>query len=329
MKTNLIKIMEEKAKKKRAKIVVCEGWDERCLKAADDVLKNGFADLVLLGNPEEIEKKANELKVDVSKAKIVDFRKSELIGELAEKLFELRKHKGMTLEQAKELLKDENYFGCMYVYAGYADGVCSSAICPTAALMRPALQILRKKNWLVSEVAIIFDPKREKYFFMTDPSMNIEPNAEELAKMAINAAEAAKELSVKPRIAMLSFSTKGSGGDVPVLKPIKEAVELVKKQDKKLVIDGELQFDAAVSEFGCKRKCPDSPLKGDANVIVFPNLTASNIFIHGMMQFSDLKFEFSMIKGMEKPVCILGRSTPTELVRNMYVVCAMEANARK
>jgi phosphate acetyltransferase len=329
MKINLVKIMEEKAKKKRAKIVVCEGWDERCLKAADDVLKNGFADLVLLGNPEEIEKKAKELKVDITKANILDFKNSELTEELAEKLFELRKHKGMTLEQAKKLLQDENYFGCMYVYAGHADGVCSSAICPTAALMRPALQILRKKDWLVSEVAIIFDPKREKYFFMTDPSMNIEPTAEELAKMAINAAEAAKELGVKPKIAMLSFSTKGSGGDVHLLKPLKDAVELVKKQDPKLLIDGELQFDAAISEYGCERKCPDSPLKGDANVIVFPNLTASNIFIHGMMQFSDMKFDFSMIKGMEKPVCILGRSTPLELVRNMYVVCAMEANKAK
>jgi len=329
MKINLVKIMEEKAKAKVAKIVVCEGWDERCLKAADEVLKDNLVDITLLGDPKKIKEKAEELKVNISKAKIIDHKNSELIDELAEKLVELRKHKGMTMEKAKELLKDENYFGCMYAHTGYAEGVCGSAICPTAALMRPALQILRKKDWLVSDVMIAYVPKIDKYLFLTDPSMNIDPSAEDLSKMAINAAEVVKEFGLTPKVAMLSFSTKGSGGEGPIIQRIKDAVELVRKEDPELLVDGELQFDAAVSKFGYERKCPDSPLKGDANVIVFPNLNAANIFAHGMMCLSDIKFEFTLTKGLEKPVGILGRSTPLEVVRNMYLACAMEANEKK
>ncbi len=327
MKTNLISIMENIAKKKPVKVVVCEGWDERCLQATDDVLKNKFAEIILLGDPKLIEEKAKELKVDISNAEIVDFKNSELKDELAEKLVEVRKHKGLTLEEAKKLIENENYFGCMYVHAGYADAVAGSAICPTADLMRPALQILRQKGRLVSEVSILTDVKNNRTLFATDFSLNIEPSSEELAQMTLNAAERVKSFSVEPKIALLSFSTKGSGGDGPQIQIIRDTVELVKKQDKDLIVDGEYQVDAAVNKKAAQSKCPDSILEGDANTLIFPNLTASNIFAHGMGQFSDMTLDFTILEGLIKPAAILGRSTPLSTVRNMIIGCAMQVNS--
>ena len=144
--------------------------------------------------------------------------------------------------------------------------------------------------------------------------------------MTLNAAECVRGFGIEPKIALLSYSTKGSGGDSPDILKIRKAVEIVKKQDLKLIIDGELQVDAAVSKFGAKKKCPDSPLKGDANILVFPNLTASNIFAHGIGQFSDMSLDMSILKGLMKPVGILGRSTPVEAVRNIILSCAMQVN---
>lgn len=330
MKVDLIGIMEKLAKKKPAKIVICEGWDERCLEAVDDVLKKGLAKIVLLGNPDEIKKKAKEHNLDISGAEIVDFKNdTKLKDELAKKLVEVRKHKGMDLETAKKLMEDHNYFACMYALTGYADGVAGSAITSTAALMRPALQILRKKDSMVSEVCILTDKKNDRIIFGTDFSMGISLTKEQLAQVALNAAKAVRTFNLEPKIAMLSFSTKGSGGDGPEVQLIRDAIKIVKEKDPELLIDGELQVDAAVSEFGMKKKCPDSPLKGDANTLVFPNLTAANIFAHGLGQFSDMTIDFSMLEGLQKPVGIVGRSTPVKTVRNIIVSCAMEVNAEK
>jgi phosphate acetyltransferase len=329
MKPDLISIMEKIAKKKPVKVVICEGWDERCIQAASMILKKKLAKIILLGNPKTIKDKAEKLKADIKDAEILDFKKSGLKKELAEKLFEIRKHKGMTLEQANKLIEDENYFGCMYVYANHADAVAGSAICPTADLMRPALQILRKKDALVSEVSAMNDAKNQRILFGSDFSMNIDPDAEQLAQIALNAAECVRDFGIKPKVAILSFSTKGSGGDMPILKKLRDAVEIVRKKDQKLVIDGELQVDAAVNKGAARRKCPDSPLKGEANILIFPDLTAANIFCHGVMQFSDMELLFTISKGLQKPVAIFGRNTDVNAKRNMIVSCAMQVNARE
>ena len=328
-KKDLVTIMESIAKKKLVKIVICEGWDERCIQASAEVIEKSLATLTLLGNKDEIIENAKRLGVDISEAEIIDFKNSELKDELAEKLFELRKHKGMTIDQAKKLIENENYFGCMYAYAGYADAVGGSAICSTADLMRPALQVLRKPGLLVSEVAIMTDVKNDRYMFCSDSSMNIDPTPEELCQIALNAAECVRNFSLIPKIAVLSYSSKGSGGDSPALQQLRKAVELVKEKDPSLMIDGELQVDAAVNPWAASRKCPDSPLKGEANTLIFPNLTASNIFVHSMLQFSDARMEFSMMKGMLKPVAIFGRSNPKSTIRNMIVSLAMDVNSEE
>ena len=327
MKEDLTTIIEKKAKEKPVKIVICEGRDERTLQASAKVLEENLAQIILLGNPEEIKAKASELGVDISKADIVDFKNSELKNELASKLVEVRKHKGLTLEDAEKLIEDPNYFGCMYVNAGYADAVAGSAICPTAELMRPALQILRGKG-LVSEIVIFNDKKNDRYLFMTDGSLNIEPNPEQLAQIALNAIECVKEFDIEPKVAFLSFSTKGSGGNGPQVQIVRDAVKLAQEQEPEVVIDGEMQFDAAVSPFGAQRKCPDSPLKGEANTVIFPNLTAANIFVHGMMQFSESTLDYTLIRGLVKPVSILGRSTPVETIKNLIMTLAMEVNSK-
>lgn len=327
MMNEMIDVMKEKAKKKPAKIVVCEGWDERCLQATSEILQEGLAEVILLGNEEEINLKAKSARADISKAQIHDFKNSPLKKDLAEKLFKLREKKGMTMDQASKLIENENYFACMYAYSGYADAVAGSAICSTADLMRPVLQILRKPNTLVSEVSIIDDVKNNRVLFGSDGSMNIEPSAEDLCQISLNAAECVRDFGIAPKIAILSFSTKGSGGETPGILAIRKSVDLVREKDKDIIIDGELQVDAAVHPWAAKRKCPDSPLKGEANTLIFPNLTASNIFFHSMLQFSDAKLEFTVIKGLQKPVAILGRSTPLDTVRTMMISLAMQVNA--
>ena len=323
MKLPIIKTMEEIAKKKPVRVLVCEGWDERCLKASAQIMEEKLAKIVLLGDPAIIKKKAKELKVDISNAEIVDYKKSQVKKELAEKLYQLRKEKGLTLEQATKLIEDENYFGCMYVHAGYADAVVGSAICPTAALMRPALQLLRQKGKTVSEVGVVSDVKNKRILFVSDLSLNINPNSEELAQIALNAASCVRMFKIVPRVALLSYSTKGSGGDGEDILLIRKALEIVKSKDPTLIIDGEMQLDAAVSPASAVRKCPDSVLKGDANTLIFPNLVCGNIFVHGMMQFSDMGFEFTMLEGMAKPVSILGRSTPLQTVKNLFASVAI------
>jgi phosphate acetyltransferase len=326
---DLIKIMEEKARIKPAKIVICEGWDERCLRATDNILKNKLANIVLLGNPADIKNKAKELNLDIKNAEIVDFKNDKkLKKELAEKLVEVRKHKGMTIEEANKLIEDENYFGCMYAYCKYADAVAGSAICPTAALMKPALQILREKDKLVSETAFMGDVKNKRKLIISDTSLNISPTAQELAQVGLNAIDSARMFDISPRVAFVSYSTKGSGGNGPDLMLIREAVKITQEKDKKAIVDGEMQIDAAVNPKSAQKKCPDSILKGDANILIFPNLMSSNLFVHGIGQFSDMTFDFTVLKGLIKPVAILGRSMPVEGIRNMIVGCAMQVNSK-
>lgn len=325
---NINEIMEKKAKFKPVKILLAEGWDERVIQASTSAIKKNYAQIILLGKPKEILEKAERLKVDITKAKIIDHENSELFDKLAEKLFDLRKHKGISFNDAKKMLKDVNYFGCMYVHEGHADAIGSSVICPTQDIMKPALQILRKKESHVSEVGVIKDNKNDRYMFVSDCSLSIEPSEDELMYIALNAAEAVNEFDIKPKIAMLSFSTKGSGGDGPQVQFIRNVIKKVKEKNPNLLIDGEFQVDAAVNPKAAKRKCPDALIQGDANTLIFPNLNASNIFIHGIMQFGDNDFEFTIMKGLKAPVTIMGRSTPWESMVTMILAMAMQVNSK-
>ncbi|MBT4539953.1 hypothetical protein HOC35_00420 [Candidatus Woesearchaeota archaeon] len=315
-----------KASGKQPTMVLTEGWDERGLKAAEFVVKEGIAKMIMLDVGNQIPEAASKFGVDISQFQIIDVKDEknlELKKELAEILLKKREHKGMTIEKALELVEDENYFGACLVLAGKADAFLGSLIRSTGDMMKPALQLLRKG--LVSETMIIYDPKRDKIFFATDASLNISPTAEQLAQMAVNTSEVASLLGTDPVVGVLSFSTKGSGGDSPETINAREAIAKAKELKPDLKIGGEYQFDAAISEHGAQRKCPDDEYAGKVNCLVFPNLTTSNVFCHGMMQLSDLKFMFTMMKGTVKPISILGRSTPGELVKNMFTIIALES----
>lgn len=324
-KDEILSLILKKAKslKKKPVIALTEGWDKRGLKASEFMVKEGIADMVLIGDESKIKKQAEKNRIDISSMQLINPKTSKLSEELAQELVKLREKKGMTIEKASKLIQDVNYFGCMLAYKGKADAVVGSLICPTAELMRPALQILRKG--FVNEVMAIYDCKRDKIFFATDCSLNIEPTAEQLAEMGINAAKCAKMFNIEPKVGYISFSTYGSGGDVPQVQILKQAIKLCKEKKPELNVDGEFQFDAAVNKEAAKRKCPESKLAGKINTFIFPNLTASNIFAHGMMQFSDNELLFPVIEGLNKPVAILGRSTSEELVRNMVIVAAVMA----
>jgi len=207
--------------------------------------------------------------------------------------------------------------------AGKADGVLGSLIRPTADLMKPALQLMKKG--LVNEVSVFHDKKNERIIFGTDFSLNISPTTDQLAEMGINMAEVAELYGFDAKVGMLSFSTKGSGGDTPETLAAREVVKKAKEMRPSLKIGGEYQVDAAVNPDSAKRKCPDDEYAGQINCLLFPNLTASNIAAHGYGQFSDMVFIFTIMKGMIKPVTILGRSMPADSVRDMFVATALDA----
>ncbi len=325
---DLIDRMKKKAKEKKRTIIVAEGWDERCLKASASILANGYANLILLGDEKKIKDEAKKFKADITKATIINSKTYKQRKELAKELYELRKHKGMTPAEADKLLDDVNYFGCMLLHTGKADGLAGSAICSTAELMRPALQIIKTKKdaTLVSETIMMEDTKKKRVLFLTDCSLNPDPTVEELAQMAVNGAECAASFGFEPRVAFLSYSTKGSGGTSPTIEKTLQAIEIARKKKKEYVFDGEFQGDAAINPYAAGRKCPNALIKGDANVLVFPNLTVANIVCHLLMQLSESKLGMGMLMGIRKPVIILGRSTPLETVENLIINCAMKAN---
>ncbi|MFC1769082.1 phosphate acyltransferase [Nanoarchaeota archaeon] len=321
----LIEKIIPKAKGKR--VVIAEGWDERVLQATKEIVDGNICQITLLGKEDEIKEKAEKIGLDISKVTIIDWKNSDNKEEYAKQLYELRKHKGMTEEDALKLIEDENYFGAMMVKLGDADALCGSCICPTANLMRPALQIFKtaEGSKLVNEVMVWEDTETKKVYFTTDSSLNISPDEEGLAQMAINASHCAKNFGVEPKVALLSFSTKGSGGKCPFVDLILEALKIVKEREPSLIIDGELQFDAAINPDSAKRKCPDSPLKGDANVLVFPDLNSSNIAAHSWAQISRFKWLFSSMQGIGKALTIYGRSSDAELIKNQTIMAASES----
>jgi phosphate acetyltransferase len=325
----LITRMREKAQTTRRKVIVTEGWDERCLRASANILKDDVCDLILLGDPKKIAAEAEKFGVDISKAEIINPLTYDKRTGLMKELVALRKHKGLTEKQADDLLKDVNYFGCMLLHTGVADGLAGSAICPTAELMRPTLQIIKTKKGanLVSEVVISEDVKKKRILFFTDCSLNPDPSAEDLAQIAVNGGDCAKAFGFEPKVAFLSYSTKGSGGESEIIQKTKKAVELARKKQPNYLFEGEMQGDAAINPFGAERKCPDAAIKGDANVLVFPNLTAANIFCHLMMQLSDMTIGLSSGQGLRMPVAILGRSNSAESIENLIISCAMKVNA--
>ena len=280
---SFIENVKQRAKKQMKTIILPEAEDARVIEAASKVIEQGFAKVILLGNEEQIKKDANDKNLDLNGIKIIDPNKSEKKEEYAEALFELRKKKGMALEEAKKIIQEPIYYGMMMLKNNEADGLVSGAAHSTANTLRPALQILKTApgTKLVSAFFVMCVPDCEYgengTFIFGDSGLNQNPTAEELSEIAISSAKSFEQLVQKQsKVAMLSYSTYGSAKSELTDKVI-EATKLVKEKDPNLLVDGELQLDAAiVPEIG-KSKAPGSNVAGYANTLIYPDLNAGNI----------------------------------------------------
>ena len=306
--------IKDRAKKDIKKIVLPESDDDRTLKATSEVLKQKFAEIILIGNRSKILERAKELSLDnIEEAEIVDPNNSENYNEFVEQFYELRKHKGMTIEKAKEFMLDNIYFGMMMVKQGYADGLVSGAVHSTSDTLRPALQILKTApgTKLVSAFFMMIVPNciygENGVFLFSDSGLNENPDSDALSEIALSSSKSFELLTGKtPKIAMLSYSSHGSAKSELTEKVIK-ATNLVKEKAPDLLVDGELQLDAAIIPEVAEYKAKGSPLKGEANILIFPDLNAGNIGYKLVQRLAKAEAYGPLCQGIAKPVNDLSR----------------------
>ncbi len=327
---SFIEGIKEKAKKHIRTIVLPEATDVRILTATQQICKEGFAKIILVGDEEEINKVARENNLDISGAKIVNPAKSEKYNEYVEFFYELRKEKGMTMEQAKELILNPVFYGMMMVKKEEADGLVSGAAHSTADTLRPALQILKTKpgTKLVSSFNVMVVPNHEYgdngILVFSDCALNQNPDSDQLSEIALSTAESFRKIvGGEPRIAMLSYSTYGSAKADEVTK-VQEATKLAKEKAPDLIIDGELQLDAALVPSVCQSKAPGSIIAGKANTIIFPELNAGNIGYKLVERLANAEAYGPMCQGMAKPVNDLSRGCKAEDIVGVVAITALQ-----
>ena len=333
---SLIEQLIQRAKADKQRIVLPEGTEERTLKAANQILTDGVADLILLGNVEEIQEKAREWGLgNISKATLIDPQNSEKSEEYAQMLFELRKKKGMTLEEARKKVTDPLYYGCMIIKSGDADGQLAGARNTTGDVLRPALQIIKTAPGItcVSGAMLLLTHAPEcgdnGVLVMGDVAVTPVPDANQLAQIAICTARTAKAVAgIEPRVAMLSFSTHGSAKH-EVVDNVVEATRIAHEMDPELLLDGELQADAALVPSVGASKAPGSPIAGKANVLVVPSLEVGNIGYKLVQRLGHATAVGPILQGIARPVNDLSRGCSIDDVYKMIAITANQAIAAK
>lgn len=325
--------LKARAAQDKKTIVLAEGEELRTVQAADAILKEGFANIILLGNEDKINELANGL--DISGAKIIDPAKSELTPDFAAKLYELRKSKGMTEEQAAETILNTLYFGCMLVKTEMADGMVAGAVNSTANVMRSALQVIKTApdTKVVSAFFLMIVPNCEYgedgTFIFADSGLNEYPDEEKLAQIAISSAKSFETLvQAEPKVAMLSYSTYGSAKSEHVDK-VKNATKIAKELAPNLKLDGELQLDAAIVPAINKSKAPGSSIEGEANVLIFPNLDAGNIGYKLTQRLAKAEAYGPLTQGIAKPVNDLSRGCSFEDIVGVTAFTCVQAQNQK
>ena len=328
---SFIETLKEKAKKDIKTIVLPEATDVRVLEAADKIGKESFAKVILVGNEDEVIKKAKENNLDISKAKIVDPEKSENKEKYIETFYELRKAKGMTEEEPRNKMKDPVYFGMMMVKCEDADGLVSGAAHSTADTLRPALQILKTApgTKLVSAFFLMVVPDCEYgengVFIFADSGLNENPDSDKLSEIAISSAKSFKQLVGKePKIGMLSYSTYGSAKSELTEKVI-EATKLLKEKAPDLKADGELQLDAAIVPEVGRSKAPGSEVAGECNTLVFPDLNSGNIGYKLVQRLGKAEAYGPLCQGIAKPVNDLSRGCSSDDIVGVVAITSVQA----
>jgi phosphate acetyltransferase len=317
----------EKARANKKRIVLPEATDDRILRAADQLLSRDVVDLILLGNPQEIQGNIRRLglrNITPESCTVIDPRNSELMDEYAETLYELRKHKGMQLAMAEDLITDVSYFGTMMVHKGHADGMVSGAMHTTAHTIRPSLQFVKTKPGFSVVSSVFFMALDDRVLVYGDCAVNPNPTAEELAEIAISSAETAETFGVEPRIAMLSYSTGESGTGADVEK-VRKATEIARERRPDLILEGPMQYDAAVSKDVAVKKMPGSKVAGQATVFIFPDLNTGNNTYKAVQRETGAIAIGPVLQGLNKPVNDLSRGCTVEDIINTVIITAVQA----
>jgi len=319
---NLLK----RAQQQKKRIVLPEGYDERILRAASRLLASGVVEVILLGNKNKIKSKADKLGIplDLERISIIDPNNSELQKDYIKTFYELRKHKGVNMDMSKDFMTDVSYFGTMMIYKGHADGMVSGSVNTTQHTIRPALQFIKTRPTASVVSSVFFMCLEDRVSVFGDCAINPNPNAEQLAEIAIASADTAQNFGIDPKIAMLSYSSGSSGKGADVDK-VRAATEIVKEKRPDLKIEGPIQYDAAVDLNVGKSKLPNSEVAGQASVLIFPDLNTGNNTYKAVQRETGALAIGPMLQGLNKPVNDLSRGCTVDDVYNTVIITAIQA----
>ena len=312
------------AHQEKKSIVLPESSDERILRAAEIILHRDVADIILLGKEKELRERSMQLGLNLSKATIIDHTTSEYLDEFVEVFYQKRKAKGLTRQKAEDAMTHLSYFGTMMVECGYADGMVSGAIHSTADTMRPALQVIKTREGVSIVSSVFFMCFETKVLVYGDCAINEDPNAQELADIAIASADTAQTFGITPKVAMLSYSTGESGHGRDVDK-VREATQLVKQKRPDLLVEGPIQYDAAINKEVAKIKLPNSKVAGEATVFIFPDLNTGNNTYKAVQRSSGAIAIGPILQGLKKPVNDLSRGCLVDDIVNTVAITAIQA----
>ncbi len=316
----------DRARADRRHLVLPEGSEERILRATETLLRRGVAELTLLGDPEEISRRARELGLEIGGARLVDPATSEWRDGFAEEYAKLRRHKGVTLDLAYDVVRDVNYFGTMMVAAGHADGMVSGATHTTAATIRPAFEIIKTVPEVSVASSVFFMLLADRVLVYGDCAVNPDPDAAQLADIAISSARTAAAFGIEPRVAMLSYSTGSSGAGADVEK-VAAATALVRERHPELPVEGPIQYDAAVDPAVAATKLPESTVAGKATVLIFPDLNTGNNTYKAVQRSANAVAVGPVMQGLRRPVNDLSRGATVKDIVNTVAITAIQAHA--
>lgn len=319
--------IKQKAQELNKRIVFPETFDDRTLKAIEIIVQEKIAQPILLGKEMEIKAQAEKagITIDWSKTEFVDIEDNERLERYAHALHEIRKKKGLTLEEARKWVADLNYFAVMMIQLDEADGLVTGANVSSGDTYRPALQIIKTKEKFHKVSGLFFMIMENRLILFADCAINMDPNSHDLADIAIDTAETAKRFGIEPRVAMLSFSTNAKPKH-PYVQKVKEALQIAKDRRPDLLIEGEMQVDAALVPDVAQRKFPESKIAGQANVLIFPDLQSGNIAYKLVERLAGAKAIGPILQGLNKPVNDLSRGCSIQDIVDLTAITACEAH---